>query len=505
MMIKKYLWILLALFVVGGCESLEDTYSDYAGDGAIRYVGKCSDLSVTPRWYKLFVTWQNNVDPEIDKIKVSWTLGDVRDSALVEANMTEYTITGLENGNYEVAVCGVDKYGNVSMPEVAFCRPVTSQHDEIQSFTKLVNKPYFVKDRLVIFWANWSDAIVSAKLNYYKLGATEMTTMPLTKEVVDKKYLLVEDPIDFSRDVTIVREGRIEGCDEVIPFDPYVLPQDKLFTNEFKQMMKTQNGWADVTEEMVEDLEELAVDYNCNSLEDILYCPNLKKVVLGRNRYLSDKYLDLYGDDSRFSDSERNLFVLSVLAAANPDFKVELYNRHFFGKDAELPAYVVEKGNPNVDDLNLKYLDKSGWDITCSPEDTWTQTPFDLLFDGNLANYWEPMMNTEIRTHEIIVDFGEVKTIKGVRVMQREFDPNNDAMTASKLPTHLKVEISSDRVIWKTATWVEENTIGATSGESTVIYFSEPHSVQYLKFTVNDLRVMGPFCTVTLGELMIFE
>lgn len=37
---KKYLWLLLSIFFVAGCESLEDTYSDYAGDGAIRYLGK---------------------------------------------------------------------------------------------------------------------------------------------------------------------------------------------------------------------------------------------------------------------------------------------------------------------------------------------------------------------------------------------------------------------------------------------------------------------------------
>ena len=45
---KIYLWLLLPLSIFGGCESLEDTYSDYAGDGKIRYPGKCFDLSVKP-------------------------------------------------------------------------------------------------------------------------------------------------------------------------------------------------------------------------------------------------------------------------------------------------------------------------------------------------------------------------------------------------------------------------------------------------------------------------
>ena len=43
---KIYLWLLLPLLILGGCESLEDTYKDYAGDGPIRYLVKCDDLDV---------------------------------------------------------------------------------------------------------------------------------------------------------------------------------------------------------------------------------------------------------------------------------------------------------------------------------------------------------------------------------------------------------------------------------------------------------------------------
>lgn len=35
-----------------GCDDLEDTYSDYAGDGQIRYLTKCSDV-------KLFLVGKN--------------------------------------------------------------------------------------------------------------------------------------------------------------------------------------------------------------------------------------------------------------------------------------------------------------------------------------------------------------------------------------------------------------------------------------------------------------
>ena len=55
---KIYLWLLLPLLIFGGCESLEDTYKDYAGDGPIRYLVKCDDLDVKAGWNRLVVCWK---------------------------------------------------------------------------------------------------------------------------------------------------------------------------------------------------------------------------------------------------------------------------------------------------------------------------------------------------------------------------------------------------------------------------------------------------------------
>ena len=95
----------LSLILIMGCESLEDTYSDYAGDGTIRYIGKCTDVSVAPGWKRLIVKWVNNVDPVVDKIKVCWQVDDQKDSILLAPNTVEYSISNLEDGNYEVTVC----------------------------------------------------------------------------------------------------------------------------------------------------------------------------------------------------------------------------------------------------------------------------------------------------------------------------------------------------------------------------------------------------------------
>ena len=57
---SKYILMLInVLILISACENetLEDTYREYAGDGEIRYIGKCSDVSVRPGWKKMIVKW----------------------------------------------------------------------------------------------------------------------------------------------------------------------------------------------------------------------------------------------------------------------------------------------------------------------------------------------------------------------------------------------------------------------------------------------------------------
>ena len=90
---RKYIINLLLAMValLAGCnESLEDTYSDYAGDGKIRYVAKCSDLDVVPGWERLMLSWVNGTDATIDKIKVAWMFEGQRDSVYLPGTATSY-------------------------------------------------------------------------------------------------------------------------------------------------------------------------------------------------------------------------------------------------------------------------------------------------------------------------------------------------------------------------------------------------------------------------------
>lgn len=66
------------------CQDIKDTYAEMAGDGEIRYIGKCDNLMVSPGWERLIVNWTNNSDPIINKIKLKWTNDIDTDSVLLD-------------------------------------------------------------------------------------------------------------------------------------------------------------------------------------------------------------------------------------------------------------------------------------------------------------------------------------------------------------------------------------------------------------------------------------
>lgn len=52
----------------------------------------------------------------------------------------------------------------------------------------------------------------------------------------------------------------------------------------------------------------LEFDYDMASLEDVLYCPNLEKVVIGKNRYLTT--LTEKADKSVLEEVEKSIAIL---------------------------------------------------------------------------------------------------------------------------------------------------------------------------------------------------
>lgn len=173
---RKYIINLLLAMValLAGCnESLEDTYSDYAGDGKIRYVAKCSDLDVVPGWERLMLSWVNGTDATIDKIKVAWMFEGQRDSVYLPGTATSYELTNLVDGTYQFYVSAVDKFGNESLVETYSGRPYTRDHELMRSFSRGILKSFFVNGKMIFFSDQYSANIVEIKLQYKNSGGRD--------------------------------------------------------------------------------------------------------------------------------------------------------------------------------------------------------------------------------------------------------------------------------------------------------------------------------------------
>lgn len=93
---NKVIYILtaaLALFSSCG-DSLDDTYKEYAGDGPIRYTGKCTNISVNPGWECLRAKWTPSKDPAVRNIRITW-ISENSDTASAEVAPTDTAYTGL--------------------------------------------------------------------------------------------------------------------------------------------------------------------------------------------------------------------------------------------------------------------------------------------------------------------------------------------------------------------------------------------------------------------------
>ncbi len=491
----KYWGLLFILGIFTGCESLEDTYSDYTEGGAQRYLGKCQDLSVEPGWKRLIVNWKNHVDPVIDKIKVSWTLDGVEQDTLLEKGTTSCNITGLENGTYEIAVRSVDKEGNMSLPVLGYVRPYTSEHENVMSFTRLVSKHFFVKNRLALVFDEWSDNIETATLCYY--SGEKRDSLIIDSEFIEKNpYLLLDKPIDPNSPVTIERSGYLKGCTDLIVFEPYELTRHRMYTPDFKELMRVKYGVTEVTEDFVSTLETLEVDYDIFTLEDILNMPALKTLYLGKNRYLHSKQASDFSNYSTLNDEELSAFAMEVAAEVN-GLKVERYNKHYFWWDEF--DFMEEKGNPQLPELS--YLKADKWKYSYAGESKDEEELIPRLFDEASQNGWQSRKVNESSKHEIIVDMQEMKLINGVVISQQLANNSNMYYIAQKI----QIKTSIDGETWTDATHVVENKLGATKGETTILNFSSPKNAQYVKFILTDQQNSnGSSFAVSLQKIKFF-
>lgn len=239
--IKTLIISLAAITSLTACQDIKDTYADMAGDGEIRYIGKCDNLTVSPGWERLIVNWTNNSDPIIEKVKVKWTNDIDTDSVLLDRGTTTYSIEDLGNSTYEIIVSSLDKDGNESLENAIYSRPYTSQHEEVISFSRVVAKQFFLGNNLIMLFSGWQNGLETANLKYTKKDGSE-GNFELNENIASQPIYVLPDEIDTSKPVNLYRTGHIGSCKDLIEFDPYELSKEPSFTSDFKEFLKTKYG-----------------------------------------------------------------------------------------------------------------------------------------------------------------------------------------------------------------------------------------------------------------------
>ncbi len=471
----------LIIMLFASCESMEDTYSEWTEGGDSYHIGKVEELKVATGWKRLKMTWVNSCDPNVANVKVKWTANNKSDSAMVNATDTLYeTEPILENFTYSIEVYSVDKNGKHSLKTTQYAKPFSEEHEAVLSFTKLERKSFYIQNNLVLFWNNLSNKEFSKReLSYYSNG--EAVTLNLTDEMIAEKYKYIPN-VDANMPILVARSANVEGCYDDVDFEPYEI--DKNFFNlngDFaKQIKENHHIENDLTAEFMAQLTEINLDFSLNSLEDILYFPNLEKVILGGQRYFDPLFLT--GELSELSDPEASIYAIK-LAHDLFGIEVEIYNNHF--KILPNIDFAVDKGNPVLPELT--FLDHTGWTIEANteevePGENGYSNP-EYLLDNDKTTVWEPLsVKDDVRKHELVIDMQEVKKISGFLVslpLEERYKPY--------FPESIHVMYSTDEVVWKQAFSYIDVFLGHNIGESRVLRFPKSHQARYVKILVKDV------------------
>lgn len=561
-MIRKLYYaigLFAVLFMTGCSESLEETYDEFAGDGMIRYLGKCSNVEVNPGWERLQVVWKHNIDAGVKKVKITWQSDKGSGEMFAEPCdpdsedlMDTVYIEHLADVMYTVRVNNVAADGRESLVEEKYGRPYSFDHEDLRSFSRGVTAFSRMGDKLAVVLDQSNENIKEMLLCFKDKAGNEHTwdMKAHSRDSLSYKaygyydvdlgrdylFLLPDEDgvdIDFGQPITVQRKGKLLGCVDEINFkDEQLHLGERLWSTAFSQLMLGTYGpdW----ESRVDDLETLEMDYDVISMQDLMYFPNLKKVILGKNRYMSSLYVK---SNHSTTDEYVGLVMLQFLKNTRPDFTVERYNDHyFFHLDAfGTPSFQAYKAAGKLTDLvfvekdssNLLAkptytpLDTTGWEITCS--DTVYNGYKDngaamLLFDGlrhvkidygwgqvfesDVEVYFEPAETIGASVVTVTYDMKTPQIVEGFKVGQPTRHQKGDT---DYLLSNFVVEFSVDGLTWTEANYTNGSfSIGNSPGEETYLRVPEDLQtpVRYIRLKMSN-RPIGLISSQTKYNLRL--
>ncbi|MFI1772274.1 DUF4998 domain-containing protein [Thalassobellus citreus] len=517
---RIFIYAILPLFLVSlffSCESLEDTYSDYSGDGPIRYLSKVYNVEGIAGWEEVTLKWENKTDVARDAILIEWKDDNVTMDTIIDKNATSCVIPGLENYEYSFSISSIsyeedNTIAGSSLKTTIYERPYTYEHEELSAFTRVVVKQFKVgNENLLLFFDSWKDNLLSVEIGYYKTNETTETRLELSKEFLESKYwpngnkyLLISE-IDLTKDVNVYRTGTIESIkdndpDFSIEFSTITLNLDVLaFNSDFQAQVQNFLNVSELDASTISEVETLEFDQDLTSLEDLLYFPNLKTVYLGKNRYLSPDYVYDFLAQSTLKEKELSLAALSV-AHDVLELDVQQYNDHYF-EFYEAPEWFVRLENPTLPMLDF-YEVTALWSHVVTPADQVGYDSFSSsLFDGDSYSDWNPLVGDDLRVHRIEIDLGEEVDIRGFTVVQSLF------ADSSILPTSIKIEIAESGGQYQLVASKEEIPLGDSNGETTLIYLNktqETQKVRRIRFYLTDKDYYGAY-GISLADFMLIK
>ena len=554
-----YMVWMLAAFIAVSCEDMEDTYDEFSGDGAIRYLGKCMDVEVAPGWERLRLSWKNNLDVAVKRTKITWQAEDDEQPSVrfIERDMVNpdtdlmdtIYLENLSDDIYTITVSNLSADSTESLVETVYARPYTSEHEDLRSFTRGITNFYRLGDKMAVVLDEANENLKEMLLVFTGTDGQEhvwdikehmtdsIPLMPGMEEygcvARESMQLLPEEEglgIDFTKPLTVKRKGRLLSCIDDITFSDEVLSLDeRVLSVGFTQWLNKNYGPNWESMDLFNTLETIELDYDMSTFQDLFYFQNLKKVVLGKNRFMAEGHTD---ENPSYTENYSGLMTLQFLKDTRPDFSVERYNSQYFNEPMESG---MTEGMPYLDvlqmagaidyslltdmrgyDANYQFmptytpLDTVGWKITCS-DTTYSGYKEDgaaWLFDDDATTCFEPGQTLGVTIFEVEIDMQTPRTLHGFKVAQPA--PETATDLAYLLPT-LQIEVSENGYEWKPATYDEAGiTIGDALGEITFIKIPEEYqsrSVRYIRLTVanrhtSDISGGTPLYSLRLGDVV---
>ena len=458
-------WLFAALFAIS-CEDLEDTYDEFAGDGMIRYVGKCQDLSVKPGWKRLCVIWKGNLDPHIEKVKITYQseldaepmVKYVKPKDVLESDLMDTTyLEGLQDAVYAVKVSNVAADSTESIVQTEYGRPYTETHEDLRSFTRGIVNFYPIGDKMVVTLDRSNSNLKEINLKYWGTDKKEHTWNILQNMdrlvnymLEDIMFMLPDEDsnvaqgvkIDFGKPLTIERRGLLTGCIDTIRFNPdTLLLEEQVWSSDFVNLMMHKYG-ADWRSK-VDEIKELEIDYTMSTFQDLLYFPKLKKVILGKNRYM----LTDHQENISTTDPYLALVTLYYLNKMQ-GVEVEVYNEPYLFGGINIPYvfegsyidlltqdlmgtgvpvkidnmnWLTKKGSANLNQMpQITPLNTEGWELTCSDTTYNGSKPGGVarMLDDEPSTVFEPGVEFELSVITVNIDMKESQPLHGFKLVQ---------------------------------------------------------------------------------------